>query len=403
MHGTRVEHERKRNGDARSPAVTSAPAQAPRPAGGQNAAVGNAAIARLASGGGVLQRMQFARFQGLGRLTNWWYDDKETALLKGEADLAAYIANLEGWATADATMQSHLANFALLQGGTFPTSRYGAITAGMKQLQSEMRQRRAELLNENPSRVNDDPTFANHLPDALVGEIQQFLGRGLIDKSAFRLVVPVPGEHTLLADAQLPDEALKPGLAPSMSDEDLEAGLAASIAERMTTLQEKLSSEGDMLWTYSTDGLLSIGSSAESKHPVVGAGADVWAAGTVRLKITEGETTFGRYRSHIEKIERFRDMEKAAAADPSLTDDKRQRDLRDLRENRVLYEGEAVRDKAAYEKLGFDPDHAAGIGKTVVIDFDSGHYAPTEAWRRAASAWQKLGYKVEFNAEGRTA
>jgi len=36
-----------------------------------------------------------------------------------------------------------------------------------------------------------------------------------------------------------------------------------------------------------------------------------------------------------------------------------------------------------------------------VLDFDSGHYTPSEAWRRTVSAWNQLGYTVEFNPLGR--
>jgi len=35
--------------------------------------------------------------------------------------------------------------------------------------------------------------------------------------------------------------------------------------------------------------------------------------------------------------------------------------------------------------------------KTVVLDFDSGHYAPREAWKAATSAWNEAGYKVEWS------
>jgi hypothetical protein len=78
--------------------------------------------------------------------------------------------------------------------------------------------------------------------------------------------------------------------------------------------------------------------------------------------------------------------------------------VRELHDNRAYYEQQALTDKADYEALGFRPEEdAAKIGKTVVVDFDSGHYTPSEAWRRTASAWRKLGYTVEFNPEGRTA
>jgi hypothetical protein len=70
-----------------------------------------------------------------------------------------------------------------------------------------------------------------------------------------------------------------------------------------------------LLWVYSTDGLLSLGNNDENKHAVVGAGADVCAAGTVRVKLTEAEATFGRYLSDQQKVEFYPQREAVVAAD----------------------------------------------------------------------------------------
>ena len=109
----------------------------------------------------------------------------------------------------------------------------------MKQLERQLKERRAALLNENPNRVANDPQFVNHHPEALTGEIQQFLGRKRIDPSAFRVSVPVPGEHGPTAQA----------FQAAKQDKELEAALTNSILERDTScsrsgLPPKVSSTG---------------------------------------------------------------------------------------------------------------------------------------------------------------
>jgi hypothetical protein len=362
------------------------------------ATIGNAAVARVMAGPRALQRMKFERFERYGFATNWGsYNNDENNLLKAEAALATYIKGLETWATADNQIKALLADFVALEQSTMSQSQYNATGTRIKRLERELHERRAALLNENPSRTQaPDPTFTNKDPKALVGEIQQFLGRlGLERKQerdrgvpveSFRIVIPVPGEH----------QATQHAIAESASDEALEGALLRSITERRARLQEKLESYGTMNWTYSTDGLLSVGSTQESKHPVVGAGADVWAAGTVKLKRTEGENVFLSYKVNLEKAKGYEEQIKTLAAkDPRLTD---------LRIAKRTYEAMAEHDKEAYERLGFDPDRdVVNLNKTVEVDFDSGHYQPSEAWRRSASAWRSLGYNVEWNPLGRTA
>jgi hypothetical protein len=305
-----------------------------------------------------------------------------------------------------------LQDFVVLQQSAVSAQPYVSTLKGTEGIDRGLRERRAALLNENPARREDgDPTFVNHQPAALVGEIQQWLGKVKLEKeeehkkgtpapelsariTAFRIVIPVPGEHDRF-------KAPPPGH-PARDPLWLKA-LEASIGERMTRLREKLESYGEMNWTYSTDGLLSAGSKEDSKHPVVGAGADVWAAGTVRLKISEGETLWRRWKSGMEKAEGYRQQAAAVKADTSLTEKERGVKLKDLEISEKTYLEDAGLNKEAYEAAGYAPEAQATTKKTVVVDFDSGHYTPSEAWRRTSYAWRKLGYNVEYNPIGRTA
>jgi hypothetical protein len=352
------------------------------------ASAGNAAVTRQ------LQRMSFARFSSWGPLSNWGsYSKEETELLRRETELARFLATLEPWAASDAAIMRELTTFSGVQKGTIAEPQYKDASQGMSGIEDRVRVRRAALLNENPNRGGEAPVFKNHHPDALVGEIEQFLGRRGIDASAFLLNVPIPGEN----------DAFEAERAHAKSDADLEREFETALQQRVAQFHAKIASEGELLWVYSIEGILGIGSKDENKHSVVGRGSDVWAAGTVRLKIDEGETHFGRYRTAQQKIGFFTEMIAKLEQDTTIDESKRKHQIMEFKANLAYQSGDADQAKAEYEKLGFDPEQAGKAAKTVIVDFDSGHYTPSKAWARAAWAWRNLGYKVEFNPHGRTA
>jgi hypothetical protein len=352
------------------------------------ASAGNAAVGR------VLQRMSFARFSRFGPLSNWGsYSKDENDLLKAEGDLARYLTALEPWAASDEAITRELATFARIQKGTVAQAQYRATSQEMTAIEDRIRVRRAALLSENPDREPEDPVFHNHHPDALVGEIEQFLGRKGLDPSAFRITVPVGGENAPLEEER----------AAARSDAELERQFETTLQARMQLFHAKIASEGELLWVYTTEGILGIGSKDENKHSVVGAGTDVWAAGTVRLKISEAETYYGRYRTAQQKIELFKDMIAKTEVDDTLDATAKKRKIRELEENMTFQKGDAAEAEQAFKDRGFKPEEAGRAEKTVIVDFDSGHYTPSKAWRRAAAAWRSVGYKVEFNPFGRTA
>jgi hypothetical protein len=124
------------------------------------------------------------------------------------------------------------------------------------------------------------------------------------------------------------------------------------------------------LWTCDTDDVLAIGSTEEpNKHAVVAGGKTVFAAGTGSIKLSDAERNYVEYEQASAILERSPD-------DLMLKD--------------------AVKD------LKRRPRTKPGAsGNTVELDFFSGHYHPTEGWRKTTMAWAEAGFFVEKDATSR--
>jgi len=139
--------------------------------------------------------------------------------------------------------------------------------------------------------------------------------------------------------------------------------------------QRRVLSGQRFLWAYDIFGRLSIGSPTNNKHAIVANGEDVFAAGIGRLKISPAEENYLAYQ-HLEwKAEQLRKQ--------GHTDE---------RANPYIAMARA-------RKVPRPPQ--LGKGDVVVLDFDSGHYHPSDAWRKTKIAWAQAGFFVEKSTTSR--
>lgn len=131
------------------------------------------------------------------------------------------------------------------------------------------------------------------------------------------------------------------------------------------------------LWTVDTDGDLVIGTAHPAvKHCIVAGDEDVFAAGMGQLELTPDEDRWNSYKNFKHK------------ADVLV-----QQGILDPGNNPYI---ELARNM---EPITKPPERMASL--TVVLDFDSGHYAPSGAWRKTCEAWEAAGYTVKKNRGSR--
>ncbi len=162
----------------------------------------------------------------------------------------------------------------------------------------------------------------------------------------------------------------------------------------------RMMKQGKVLWTLDVDDILSIGSPANNKHAVVAGGKDVWAAGEASLKSAvdyhkeQGNITdkhlnmWGDIISKERIIKQLIDVYHEAETSKQVTDEKEELDklVQDIGGQSVVDFITEIQEKVAPGDL------------TVVLDFGSGHYAPRGAWKKATNAWERAGFKVEWDS-----
>lgn len=131
------------------------------------------------------------------------------------------------------------------------------------------------------------------------------------------------------------------------------------------------------LWTYDVGGILSIGSPEHNKHAIVADNAQLNAAGTGQIKI---DPQIDKYLGYLE-------LERKAAL-------LRAQGFHDDKGNPYI----AMASRFKVPK----PASMSALPDRVVLDFDSGHYHPSAAWKATYEAWGKAGFAVEKSATGRT-
>jgi hypothetical protein len=337
--------------------------------------VGNAQVTRLLREP-RLQRMPFARFQGVSRIFNWRYIPLERGLQAKEKEVGAYVASLEDWVKAAPTVKALVGEFEGIKTTPLAASDYQPTMWRLSKLLIALREARAAVLNEQGRVRGEGGPFSNRLAAGMIGEVNEFLAPG----EKLRITVPVdPAESVDKAAEQAPDDLRWAG------------GVAATITGEQKRLRAALEDGGSVVWVYTANGLLTIGTN--TKHSVLAAGADVRAAGQARLSLPPDEGRDSYFGAHQAR-QRARELEEQIA---KIGEGKQKSDLQaNLEHSRK--EAERLEEKAT--RLGFDPSKPRDKGQaTILVDFNSGHYHPSQAWKATHQAWESLGYKVEWDPQ----
>jgi hypothetical protein len=138
------------------------------------------------------------------------------------------------------------------------------------------------------------------------------------------------------------------------------------------------------LYTLDVDDILSIGDPRSTKHSVVAVGKDCKAAGIAQLAIDSKTDMYFSMEDHTRKAANFRRMLQDKQ-DPSVE------------ENAKYYEAEAKKLKDVLQ--GWTPPPIET--RIIELDFDSGHYAPSKAWKPAMEAWSAIGYTPRWSREAK--
>jgi hypothetical protein len=301
--------------------------------------------------------MRFNRFTVLGFLSNWgWYSAAETTLLALEDTVGRELASLEDFIRAKPPVKALLTRFAQIRSNNaVKESQYGALTLELQRMAEEAKQIRLNVLNRGGTDIPDAPvTFPNHQPGALVGEIRTFL--------EYRKTNRAKGDP-------------------------FRAGFVIHYnASRQAEFDAVMDTGSKVLYTLDVAGILSIGDPRSTKHSVVAVGQTVKAAGIAQLEIDDRTDVYMSMRDYEQ---RARDLQATIDTDGDPK--------KDLAANVAYYRHEAQ--ELRLKLAGYVPPPV--LTRNVLIDFDSGHYAPSKAWREAMAAWTAAGYRAKWNPESR--
>lgn len=298
--------------------------------------------------------MLFQRFTKWGFLTNWgWYSNAETELLALETQVVDYIIALDDFIEYSSDIYKEKLYgrvLAIMKNHSVKTSEIPTIKKELQTIQSRIKHFRIKMLNEGTHIPTSDKVFKNHQPSALVGEIRTFLGHKDRKK-----------HFVIHYQADLRNHGAKNfhGI--------IDSGMKVN-------------------WALDVDGYLSIGDPVSTKHSVVAVGKDVVGAGVAQKKIDPREDMYLSMGEYLYKAESY-DLEYERTKD------------------RIYLEtakGFRSQVEAWKKELnGWMPKKNKSSTKIVVLDFDSGHYTPSGAWKKVALAWGKAGYKVEWSESSR--
>ena len=299
--------------------------------------------------------MKFYRFSGT--FSNWgWYSPTETRLLKKERDAGIYINGLEDFVRNTKAYGRHVANFRAIQLNTkVKENEYASVEKQLDDMIAELAEKRLHMLDKGGAKIPDaTQVFPNHQPAALIGEIRNYLAARSIDRSN-------------------PDTAA-PGFVIHYN------------ATTAQAFRDKIQTGGKVLYTVDVDDILSIGDPRTAKHSVVAVGKTCKAAGIAQLEI---DPKLDVYLSAQDYRNRAGDLNR------QIVDGKDTRG--DLKANY-----DYLIDAAEQLEVGLQGYVAPLIhSATVSIDFDSGHYAPSGAWKEAMAAWQAAGYTAKWSRTSR--
>lgn len=298
--------------------------------------------------------MRFARFSWCGALSNWgWYSTQEKALLAKEEEVGKYLASLEDFIRSRQTVKNLLHEFQIIQyRSDVNESEYSTLQVKLEHLTQQVKQIRLEVLNQGGEIVPDSKlTFPNHKSSALIGEIRSFLAR----QKQNRLQRKDP----------------------------LTSSFVIHYNDRTKEAFESVMNKGfKVLYTVDVEDIISIGSGEHTKHSVVAVGKTCKAAGTAQLEIDDRTDM---YKTMKEREQQALDLQKQIdeEVDPKG----------ELQENLDYYKKQAK--EISVKLKGYVPPVLET--RTVLLDFDSGHYMPSKAWKEAMVAWKNAGYIPKWN------
>jgi hypothetical protein len=305
--------------------------------------------------------VQFDRFTSWGFLTNWGsYSQAENELLKKELDVANYIASLEAFMTNDDQAKALVKQFKKIAGNeSVKASEMVQIGRDLDQLQQKLKLRRVHLLNANgPNIPVSHRVFKNHQPNALVGEIRSYLHFRTMNRGKGD---PLKAGFVIHYQADLRNHGAK-------------------------NFHGIIATGSKVNWALDVEGYLSIGDPVSTKHSVVAVGKDVIGAGTAQLKMDDRKDKYLAAREFRDKASGYMEEFKKTG----------ERMYKETAENYL-----ATVKQWEDELNGWVPKKDEDEEKSIVLDFDSGHYAPSGAWKKVALAWKGAGYKVEWSDKAR--
>jgi hypothetical protein len=295
--------------------------------------------------------MRFARFtwNGLAALLNW-YSPAETSLIRKETAVVGLLKQNK-WLPAVKGADQSLREFLAIQARSdVAEAEYSAIDLRLDDIFTK--------LTGFIETAKKTPSFQNHQPDALVGEI-----RGHLDARRQARANPLNARHAMVIHYPA----------------DLRN-------HRGKNFHALLARGQKVLWTLDVEHCLSIGDPAGNKHSVVAVGMKVLGAGTAQLSCDDRTDSYYSMQDSISVAE---DLERRAKTEGNQKE-----------KGVLLANAEARRSMAAEigEALNGWTPSVKTSNRTIVLDFDSGHYAPREAWKESTEAWNRAGYQVQWSS-----
>lgn len=297
--------------------------------------------------------MQFQRFTRFGCLSNWGsYSQQEAAILALEATVAGRIERLDPFARRNGRVVVLLRAFRNIQTRTdVETVEVPELHRQLTRIAERLAAIRLDLLDGEHYPRGHQPVFQNHQPDALVEEIRNYL--------AYRR-------------------------ANRFQEPSFETGFVVSFRAQPAKFRQLIATGARVLWALDVEGNLSIGDPKPAKHSVVAVGRDVLGAGIAQLEIDARTDMYYSVRDMRQRAQRMRDQFLLSQDDLYL-------------ENAQELEAQSGGFEQSLDGW-VPPQHQQS---TIVLDFDSGHYAPTKAWSKSAEAWQHAGYLVKWSRDAR--
>jgi hypothetical protein len=124
---------------------------------------------------------------------------------------------------------------------------------------------------------------------------------------------------------------------------------------------------------------------------VVAAGVDCKAAGAAQLKISEQADIYYTIQDYEEQVVWLEKRMEGALG--------KRKEWQELKENRDAKRASA--DELKVGLGGWTPPAQNQQTRKVMLDFDSGHYAPHAAWKAAMDAWTNAGYVPRWSKDSK--